>query len=147
LSNRECYDYFNYQAVTVASSTSQFGRNSYEGETFDPIFVEIKHGVSIDTLIDKGAVPRPDVIKIDVDGLDFEVLDGMRRLISSAGRPRSIQVELGSDSKPRILDLLRETGYVLKEKHWTAAGLDFIAQGNDPEAYPHYGIFNAPARS
>jgi FkbM family methyltransferase len=147
LSDRECYDHFNYQAVTVASSTSQFGRTSYEGEAFDPIFVEVKHSVRIDTLIGTGAVSRPNVVKIDVDGLDFEVLDGMRRLISSAERPRSIQIELGSDSKPRILSLLEETGYVLREKHWTAAGLEFIAEGNDPERYPHYGIFNAPDHS
>lgn len=146
LSNGEGYGEFNYQSLMAASSTSQFGRNSYEGESFSPVFVEIKHCVSVDTLIERGAIPAPDVVKIDVDGLDFEVLDGMRRALASVKRPRSIQVELGSDSKPKILALLAETGYVLQEKHWTAAGLVEISQGKDPESYPHYGIFSHPDR-
>ena len=89
-------------------------------------------------------LPPPDIVKIDVDGLDFEVLDGMRDLLTSAERPRTIQIELGSDSKPKIMKLSRETGYELTEKHWSQAGLDFIARGNDPEDYPHYGIFHHP---
>ena len=141
LSNRESYDAFNYQSLQTASSTSQYGRHAYEGENFDPVFVEIKHGCTVDTLCAKGVLRAPDVVKIDVDGLDFEVLDGMRGLLTSRDAPRSVQVELGSDSKPKIMQLCKDVGYVLTEKHWTQAGLDFIAEGNDPEDYPHYGIF------
>ena len=81
------------------------------------------------------------MVKIDVDGLDFEVLEGMRGLMSTARGPRTVQIELGSESTAKIVRLCEEVGYVLKEKHWTTAGLDFIAQGNAPEDYPHYGIF------
>lgn len=142
LTNTESFAPFNYFSMKVSSSTSQFGGNAYEGKTFDPQFVEIKASCSIDSLCGRGIIPLPDVIKIDVDGLDFEVLEGMRNLLATADRPRSIQIELGSDSKPKIMKMCAETGYVLKEKHWTTAGLEFIAQGNDPEDYPHYGIFD-----
>ena len=144
LTDTQKFDQFNYQSLVVASSTSQFGRNSYERETFDPVFVEIKHGCSLDKLLAFGAIPTPNVIKIDVDGLDYEVLVGMRDLLNSDRRPRSIQIELGSDSKPKIIELMQQSGYALLEKHWTQAGHDFIAKGNDPEDYPHYGIY-APA--
>jgi FkbM family methyltransferase len=144
LTNEQKFDHFNYQSLVVASSTSQFGRSEYEGESFEPVFVEIKHGCSIDMLLGLGAIPTPNVIKIDVDGLDYEVLAGMRGLLNSAQRPRSIQIELGSDSKAKINDLMKASGYALLEKHWTQAGQDFIAKGNDPEDYPHYGIY-APA--
>jgi FkbM family methyltransferase len=143
LTEREHYDVFNYQSVLPASSTSQFGRNSYEGVAFEPTFKELKFGTTIDTLVDKGLIEPPNLIKIDVDGLDFEVLAGMRRLLSGANRPRSIQAELGSDSKAKIMHLCAETGYRLKEKHWTKAGQQHIDAGNDPEDYPHYGIFSA----
>jgi FkbM family methyltransferase len=144
LSNREGYAPFNYHAMYAAASTSQYGRNSYEGEEFVPKFVEIKHGCTVDTLCGQGLIPRPNLVKIDVDGLDFEVLEGMRDLMSQRTGPRAVQIELGTDSKPKIMQFCREVGYVLKEKHWTKAGLDFIAQGNAPEDYPHYGIFYHP---
>jgi len=144
LTNREGYNEFNYLSLQTASSTSQYGGNAYEGQVFEPVFVEIKHGCTLDTLCASGVIRRPDVVKIDVDGLDYEVLDGMRGLLTSSQAPRSIQAELGSDSKPKILKLFDDVGYRLTEKHWTQAGLDFIEQGNDPEDYPHYGIFYHP---
>lgn len=144
LTNGERFDRFNYHSVNSASSTSQFGGNSYEGEVFEPVFVEIKHGCSLDHLIQIGAVPPPDLIKIDVDGLDFEVLDGMSKLLMSGRGPRSIQIELGSESKPKIMALCAKAGYELREKHWSAAGHTFIEEGGDPEDYPHYGIFYRP---
>lgn len=144
LSDREGYNRFNYHSMYAGASTSQYGRNAYEGQTFDPRFVEIKHGCTIDGLCGRQVIRPPDMVKIDVDGLDFEVLDGMRELMASADRPRSIQIELGTESTPKIMQRCQELGYVLQERHWTQAGLDFIAQGHKPEDYPHYGIFHHP---
>jgi FkbM family methyltransferase len=146
LTNREGYDRFNYHSMFAGASTSQYGRSSYEGESFEPKFVEIKHGCTVDRLCQQRLIEPPDMVKIDVDGLDFEVLAGMRGLMASADRPRSIQIELGTESTPKIMRLCGELGYVLRERHWSQAGLDFIAEGNSPEAYPHYGIFSHPDR-
>ncbi len=79
LTSGERFDNFNYQSLLPASSTSQFGANSYEGTAFQPVFIEIKHGCTLDTLCSRGVLPRPTIVKIDVDGLDFEVLEGMSR--------------------------------------------------------------------
>ena len=72
----------------------------------------------------------------------FEVMEGMRGLMEWSERARSIQIELGKDSKPKIMQMCSELSYNLKEKHWTGAGIKFIAQGNDPGDYPDYGIFD-----
>jgi FkbM family methyltransferase len=146
LTHREGYNAFNYHSMYAGASTSQYGRHEYEGAAFNPLFVEIKHGCTIDGLCAAGVIPPPDLVKIDVDGLDFEVLQGMRGVMASPSRPRSVQIELGTDSTPKILPLCAELGYELRERHWTQAGLDFIAQGGTPEDYPHYGIFHHPDR-
>jgi FkbM family methyltransferase len=144
LTNDEGYNRFNYHSMYAGASTSQYGRHAYEGQSYEPQFVEIKHGCTIDGLCRRKIIRPPDMVKIDVDGLDFEVLDGMRELMASADRPRSIQIELGTESTPKIMQRCQELGYVLQERHWTQAGLDFIAQGHKPEEYPHYGIFHHP---
>ena len=146
LTNRSGYDRFNYHSMYAGASTSQYGRHSYEGQSFEPQFVEIKHGCTIDALCQAHLIPPPDMVKIDVDGLDFEVLQGMQALMASTERPRSVQIELGTESTPKIVQLCQQLGYVLRERHWTQAGLDFIAQGHAPEEYPHYGIFHHPDR-
>jgi len=144
LTDRVGYNQFNYHSMYAGASTSQYGRHSYEGQSFDPLFVELKHGCTIDGLVGANVIEPPDLVKIDVDGLDFEVLAGMRGVLASAGRPRAVQIELGTESTPKIMELCRQLGYELRERHWTQAGLDFIAQGNVPEEYPHYGIFYHP---
>lgn len=141
LTDKNGYKLFNYHSMYAGASTSQYGRNSYEGESFISQFVEIKHGCTIDTLLEHKLIPSPNLVKIDVDGLDYEVLAGMQKIMMSSCPPRAIQIELGSDSKKNILNLFAKTGYLLQEKHWTTAGLEHIRQGNNPEDYPHYGIF------
>jgi FkbM family methyltransferase len=144
LTDRAGYNRFNYHSMYAGASTSQYGRQSYEGQSFDPLFVELKHGCTVDDLCGAGIIAPPNLVKVDVDGLDFEVLDGMKGLLASAERPRAVQIELGSESTPKIMELCQRLGYVLKERHWTQAGLDWIAQGHAPEEYPHYGIFYDP---
>jgi FkbM family methyltransferase len=144
LTDREGYNRFNYLSMSAGTSTSQYGRHSYEGESFEPQFVELKHGCTVDGLCAAKVIEPPDLVKIDVDGLDFEVLNGMRGVLGSSKPPRAVQIELGTESTPKIMQLCRELGYELRERHWSEAGLDHIAQGHPPEDYPHYGIFYHP---
>ncbi len=144
LTSKVGYNKFNYYSMNAASSTSQYGGDSYEGASFDPKFVEIKHGCSIDSLCSHGILQPPSIVKIDVDGLDYEILEGMHGLLASSEGPREIQIELGTDTKPKIIKLCEDVGYVLKEKHWTEAGLNFIAKGGEPENTPYNAIFCHP---
>jgi FkbM family methyltransferase len=131
---------FNYQSILASSSTSQFEGNSYEGKEFVPSLSELKYCVTVDHLIEQGVLAPADMVKIDVDGLDFEVLKGMEGMLRDSKRPRSLQVELGTDSMGPTLSLLDDIGYRVVEKHWTEAGLAHIERGLPAESYPHYAI-------
>jgi hypothetical protein len=48
-------------------------------ESVAPIEVEV---TTIDGLVDGGAVPLPDVIKMDIEGAEIEVLGGAERTLS-----------------------------------------------------------------
>jgi hypothetical protein len=103
--------------------------------------MELKSGCKLDSLFRSGLLPAPDVVKIDVDGIELQVLQGMRDMLRAPRRPRSLQIELHFDTKAEIMKLCFDAGYVLKEKHWSASGLDSIAEGCDPEDCIYSAIF------
>ncbi len=79
-------------------------------------------GVRLDTLIQDGLVEQPDVIKIDVEGAELQVLDGMGTSI----RPSHIFIEIHglpfSNNPERVHDTLtHEMGYHL-EYAWKRGG-------------------------
>ena len=61
--------------------------------------------------LDDEVKERVDFIKIDVDGMELEVLDGCRALISR-DRPK-IMIEVQQELKPRFLAFLRGQGWVV----------------------------------
>jgi FkbM family methyltransferase len=50
--------------------------------------------ISGDLLVSERIAPQPSVVKIDVEGAEFHVLYGMREVLNSASKPRSIFIEL-----------------------------------------------------
>ncbi len=72
--------------------------------------------ISIDEFVDENQIPKLDIIKIDVDGYDFKVLQGAKKTISKF-KP-VIYIELGEialnkqgDSVKDICNLLTDLGY------------------------------------
>jgi len=63
--------------------------------------------VSIDGLVADG-LPAPDVVKIDVEGAELEVLDGMERTLREL-RP-ALVIELHETNVP-VADRLESAGY------------------------------------
>ncbi len=144
LTAKDGFDQFNYFSMLPGSSTSQLGRTVSELEEFTPVCSEIKYGIAVDTLVDNGLIKKPDMIKIDVDGLELLVLAGMKRLLHSEGKPRSVQCEISGDNRDEIVGFFAEAGYALKKKHWTKAGMDSMASGETKGEYPfYYAIFDA----
>ncbi len=62
----------------------------------------------LDALMDEGSLPLPDVIKIDVEGVEVEMLAGAHRTLSDA-RPMLL-IELHSTNNP-IADMLERLRY------------------------------------
>lgn len=72
-------------------------------------------GYRLDTLVDNGLIPMPDVVKIDVEGSELKVLDGM----GTSVRPDHIFIEIHGKSfglDPEIVHrrLTDEMNYSLK---------------------------------
>lgn len=92
------------------------GGMSCIGESPDGLTVRMARG---DTLIEEG-IQKPDVVKIDVEGFEGEVLDGLQIALQSV---RSVVVEMhfaalaqrGIPEEPmRIVDLFRDQGFAVR---------------------------------
>jgi FkbM family methyltransferase len=75
---------------------------------------------SIDSLIATGDVPRPDVMKVDVEGAELFVFAGAEELLSSENGPRVIIFEELNEASERLgiskgaaSEYLRDKGYSL----------------------------------
>jgi len=64
----------------------------------------------LDTLIDAGELPKPDVIKLDVEGAEAMALEGAKNLLSSAG-PRLVIELHGSEVARQVAEMLWSFGY------------------------------------
>lgn len=138
LADRPGYSPFNYLEWGAASSFSQFGT---EAPPTAIGFSELKYGSSVDEMVEAGALPPPDLVKIDVDGLEERVIEGMRRLLAGPNRPRSIQTEIPRLDNGRMESLFDDMGYALRDRHFTAAGKHKLARGLQVNEIHHNALF------
>ena len=133
---------FNYRSNVSGTSGSQLAsRRLASEEVFDPTVTEIKHATSIDALLDGGEFPAPHHVKIDVDGNELLILQGMAGLLGRPERPKSIQVEINKRDQAAIEPFLNSHGYRLAENHYSRTAQKKIAKGRDPEGYAYNSIF------
>jgi FkbM family methyltransferase len=52
------------------------------------------HMDSIDNALQRGLIPRPDVVKMDIEGAEVLALRGMQRLLQSEDSPRALFIEI-----------------------------------------------------
>jgi FkbM family methyltransferase len=134
---------FNYKNFSSALTGSQFDStriNSNE-DNFKPEVEEIIVAFSVDMLVKMKAIPIPDLIKIDVDGIEDKILVGMKKTLTSPRKPRSVQVELNVGKQIKIEKFLTSLGYVLKDRHFTHNGNLKLQQGTHLRKIAHNAIF------
>jgi FkbM family methyltransferase len=90
---------------------------------------------SIDELIESGLVP-PDIIKIDVEGHEFEVLKGARNLLFTRKPLLSLELHPGlierkGASALQIAEYLEEAGYVFQNTQLKRVKKDFFDRQNN----------------
>ena len=144
LTDETSLDHFNYTTLESGSTGSQLGHtNTYDNESFAPVFRELKLGISIDLLIEQFSFEIPDHIKIDVDGNEAAIITGMRKLLTGQfeRQPTSIQIEVNPAEQTLTFELMEQFGYQEATRHYTATGQRRIDEGEDPTKYPYNVIF------
>ena len=61
-----------------------FGRKENHKGPMTPEFSQIMISFTIDDLVYKHGMPAPNFVKLDVDGLEYEILKGARKTLSSS---------------------------------------------------------------
>ncbi len=117
LSEKTEANHFYVSAKELGSSMHSFGRVSeYQGAR--PVALKQGvFGVSLDELVSKFDYPQPTLLKIDVDGLEPEILAGARRTLEHS-KLRSVLVELSQSHKKfdSIMNDLSQLGFQLHRK-------------------------------
>lgn len=120
---------FNHHSLVTGGALHTLGDAvDHKGEAFDPVFRQTVMSYRIDDLIEQFGVPAPDHIKIDVDGIEQDVLRGAAKTLAS-GHVRSVIVELEEgESERQITEFLAGKGFALLSKHtrWTPGMLNCI---------------------
>jgi FkbM family methyltransferase len=142
LHDKEGFFPFHYKSGEVGTSDSQLSisRDLTEDENVTQLS-ELKYATTIDRLVASGDLRAAHHIKIDVDGNEFFILEGMRHLLSGPHRPRTLQVEMNDPHKTQILEFMKDRRYRMSQKHYTRSASLRIKEGSDPETLSFNAIF------
>jgi FkbM family methyltransferase len=133
---------FKYREWSAGSSLSQLGRPvDQRGRAFIPAVSELKLVTSVDDLVERGVLPPPSLVKIDVDGAEPAVVAGMARLLRSRARPRAVQVEVGPLTFEPIAASLSAAGYRFDHRHFTRNGRLRLERGEPADRIVHNALF------
>lgn len=81
-----------------------------------------------------GEFPRPDLVKVDLEGAEAMFVDGANALLTEV-RP-SLYIEIHRDNRPKVLRRLIESGYVIRQ-HF---GGGWIEVSDEPPSEDFYAI-------
>lgn len=138
-------DRFYYENMEIGGSLHSFSRMiDYKAEKFAPKAFLDMVGFSMDDLSNIPGVKLPNLLKIDVDGLEYDILMGAEKVLMHNGL-RSLLIEINEDlveEAENIINILHTRGFVPKEKHHLHRGLhnyNFVRSINSD---PPEGIAN-----
>lgn len=146
LDSREGFFPFRYSDWEPGAAMSQLdaSRDAF-GNALEHVAVELKHATTVDALVAAGAIPAATHVKIDVDGNELRVLEGMRAMLESRAGPRSLQVEVNLEGRDDLLSFMAEVGYELAERHFSEGVDRLIAGGMSFDDAPFNAIFRPGA--
>lgn len=107
---------FNHSDITPGAAEHALGEAvDYKGEEFEPAFSHAVVSASLDYFVSKYSAPVPTHLKIDVDGVELDILKGAVLCLENE-RLRRILVEVreGDEKEKRIIELLRSYGFTAK---------------------------------
>jgi hypothetical protein len=96
--------------------------------------------------VETGAFLPPDHVKIDVDGNELLILQGMQTILTRGRRLKSIQVEINPNQRAGIMAFMQLHGYAPVKEHHTRRGFERLSAGEDPEHHAYNVVFKPQAR-
>ena len=118
LSSESGINVFNYRSFKPGGSGHALGKpQTTRGEEFDAVFKQYLISCTIDQLVYEWKLPFPNHIKMDVDGMEFEIIKGAQKTLAD-DRLRSVLIEF-SDLNPNLNEMLN----IVQSK-----GLKFISK-------------------
>jgi FkbM family methyltransferase len=138
MSDKTAIDVFNYNNLTPGGALHAFGEPlDCKGEVFTPVFRQQILSYRIDDLVRQFGLRMPNHIKIDVDGIEYKILEGAGAILKNSAL-RSVMLELEQDTEgaDMIIKLMSQSGFRVHSKH------RYVYDGNDgPYAKMHNYIF------
>lgn len=110
---------FNYQSVEAGTALHTLGASvDYRGEAFKPIYLQKVLSFSLDDLIFRYDFPVPNHIKLDVDGIELDILHGADKVLDDE-QIKSIMVETCEQREPAklFIDFLEQKGFRLESQN------------------------------
>lgn len=118
ITNENSLDYFHYQSIEPGSASNSFGEKlNYLNKPYVPTFSHMIPSMSLDRICD--FIPSPNLIKIDVDGIENKIVEGGAKLLFS-GKVKSLLIELvnGTDKRSKsVLKNMKKYGYKIESIH------------------------------
>lgn len=117
LSNHSGFNLFKMNDPVWGGALSTFGEDyDQNGEDFKTTFEYTIAGVTADKVVELLSTPKPDYMKIDVDGIEHLILEGCGNILKTVN---SVLIEVNDDFEEQANDserYLLQAGLVLKEK-------------------------------
>ena len=142
------YYNFRYNHENAGKGNNQLNSNVNDtGDKFTAAKTEKVFALSLDDFVMNkmgtkivDPVLFPTQIKIDVDGKEYDILKGAKKILES-GKVKSLIVEynprFGADIEQFMLDL----GYKLEERQFTTNGKKLLGQGNKAKNIAHNELY------
>ena len=102
-------------AVTTFNDSNVFNKMLRKSKANNSQSINQIMSLSIDDLIEKNILKKPDLIKIDVDGNELEVLKGCRKTLKN-NKKMSILIEIRKETYKLVSSILKEIGFNLISK-------------------------------
>lgn len=133
LSDKYCIDNLNYSSLEIGSAYHTLGGNKFFKD--ESKYKQQTIVYSIDKFIEDFNIPNPQHIKIDVDGIEYEILKGAKRtILNKSFRSLNVEIDENSENYEKIIKYSESLGLIFSKKY-----TDLNA--DDPEA-DKFKIYN-----
>lgn len=114
------------------------GRDTATGQRI----TDVRATISVDQAVAAQVAEPPTVVKIDVDGDEELVLRGMKHILESSNRPRSVQIETRPNTATAVSEFMGSLDYVAEEVHYAASTVQQIRMGRDPKTVVRNEVYS-----